>query len=170
IGADSNRTADVIEDDLRFRKSVREIANLVDLGMIEPGVEGEAEAAENGEALAKVLVAQETARRAVGRVADRRVGVPGTDVADAAEAVAAGANVRGEHRLDSAAQRQVCMADNAGAMPGLAVDAALAHGGDAVDEFGFAHGAHFDRACRARHRPRLHEPENGRASGRERGY
>src|SRR5262249_35672715 len=153
IGADSNRAADVIEDDLRFRKSAREIAHLVDLGMVEPGVEGEAETAENGEPFAKVFVAQETAQRAVGRIADRRVGVPGTDVADAAEAVAAGANVRGEHRLDSAAQRQVGVADNAGAMPGLAVDAAHAHGRDAVYELGFAHGGHFDPACGARHPP-----------------
>ena len=71
--------------------------------MVEPGVEGEAEPAENGESFPKVFVAQETARRAVGGIADRRVGVPGTDVADAAEAVAAGANVGGEHGLDSAA-------------------------------------------------------------------
>src|SRR4029453_4346952 len=72
IGADSNRTADVIEDDLRFRKSVREIANLVDLGMIEPGVEGEAESAENGEPFAKAFVAQEAARAAVGGISARR--------------------------------------------------------------------------------------------------
>src|SRR5262249_44824909 len=103
IGADSNRAADVIEDDLRFRKSVREIAHLVDLGMVEPGVEGEAETVKNGEPFAKVFVAQEAARRAVGRVADRRVGVPGTDVADAAEAVAARAKVGGVHRLEAAA-------------------------------------------------------------------
>src|SRR5262245_52059687 len=103
IGADSNRAADVIEDDLRFRKSAREIAHVVDLGMVEPGVEGEAEASENGEAFAKVFVAQETARRAVGRIADRRVGVPSTDVADAAEAIAAGTHVGGQHGLDRAA-------------------------------------------------------------------
>src|SRR5262249_21113465 len=63
IGADSNRAADVIEDDLRFRKSAREIAHLVDLGMVEPGVEGEAESAEHGERFAKVFVAEEAARR-----------------------------------------------------------------------------------------------------------
>ena len=103
IGADSNRAADVIEDDLRFRKSACEIAQVVDLGMVEPSVEGEAEAAENGEPLAKGFVDQETARRAVGGIADRRVGVPGADVADAAEAIAAGAHVSGEHGLDSAA-------------------------------------------------------------------
>src|SRR6516165_2773999 len=97
------RAAHVIEDDLRVRKGAREIANVIDLRMVEPGVEGEAEPAENGEPLAEVFVAQETARRAVGRIADRCVGVPGTDVADAAEAVAAGTNVGGQHRLDAAA-------------------------------------------------------------------
>src|SRR5262249_58053402 len=117
VGADSNRAADVIEDDLRFRKSARELAHLVDLGMVEPGVEGEAESAENGETFAKAFVAQKTARRAVGRIADRRVGVPGADVADAAEAIAAGANVGGEHRLDSAAPPPGPLAAKGGANP-----------------------------------------------------
>src|SRR5438105_15745167 len=49
------------------------------------------------------------------------------------------------------------MADNAGAMPGLAVDAARAHGCHAVDELGFAYRAHFDRSGGARHGARLHE-------------
>ena len=49
------------------------------------------------------------------------------------------------------------MADNAGAMPGLAVDAARAHGCDTVDELGFAYRAHFDRSGGARHGARLHE-------------
>src|SRR5262249_56795413 len=116
--------ADVIEDDLRFRKRAREIAHLVDLGMVEPGVEGEAEAAENGEPLAKVFVAQETARRAVGRIADRRVGVPGTDMADAAEAIAARARVGGGHRLDPAASTQNPVAGQARGIPGLALGGA----------------------------------------------
>ena len=69
-------------------------------------------------------------------------------MADAAEAVAAGADVGLQHRLDPAAQRQIGMADDAGAMPGLAVDAAGAHGGDAVDELGLADGPHLVRARR----------------------
>src|SRR5262249_60221845 len=64
--------------------------------MIEPGVKGEAEATEHGEAFAKILVAQETAWRAIRRVADRCVGIPSGDVADAAKAITAGADVRGE--------------------------------------------------------------------------
>jgi hypothetical protein len=42
--------------------------------------------------------------------------------------------------FDPRAERQIGMADDAGAMPGLAVDAAGAHGGDAVDELGLADG------------------------------
>ena len=71
--------------------------------MIEPGVEGEAEPAEDGEALAKVFVGQETTRRAIRRIADRCVGIPGSDVADAAKATTAGADVGGEHRPDPTA-------------------------------------------------------------------
>src|SRR5215470_8750574 len=49
------------------------------------------------------------------------------------------------------------MADNAGAMPGFAVDTARAHRGDAVDELGLAHRPHLDGAGGAHHRARLHE-------------
>jgi hypothetical protein len=42
------------------------------------------------------------------------------------------------------------MADDAGPMRGLAVDATRTHGGNAVDELGFAHRPQFDRACSAR--------------------
>src|SRR5262249_43509427 len=49
------------------------------------------------------------------------------------------------------------MADDPGAMTGLAVDAAHAHRGDAIDELGFTDRPHLHRTCGARHRPRLHE-------------
>src|SRR5262249_403525 len=42
IGADSDRAAHVIERNLCLRDGARAVANLVDLGMVEPGVEGEA--------------------------------------------------------------------------------------------------------------------------------
>src|SRR5262249_36160541 len=113
--------------------------------------------AEDRETFAKFAVAQETARRAVGRIEDRVVGVPGAGVAEAAEATAAGTNMRGQHRLDATAPREIRMADNPSARAGPAVDAARAHGGDAVDELGFTDRPHLDRACGARHRPRLHE-------------
>src|SRR5262249_57447031 len=93
---------------------------------------------EHGEPLPKIFVGQETARRAVGGIADRRVGIPGTDVADAAEAIAARANVGGEHGLDPATQPQVRVAADARAMPGLALNAPRAHGGATPSQLAFA--------------------------------
>ena len=78
-------------------------------------------------------------------------------MADAAEAVAAGADMGRKHRLDAAAKRQIGVADNTGADLGLAVDAAGAHGGDAVDELGLADRAHLFGAGGANHRAGLHK-------------
>src|SRR5262249_23517921 len=112
IGADADLAAHVIEHDLRLREGARDTAKRVDRRMVEPGNEGEAKSAEDRETFAKFAVAQETARRAVGRIEDRVVGVPGAGVADAAEATAAGTNMRGQHRLDATAQRAIRMAHN----------------------------------------------------------
>jgi hypothetical protein len=49
IGTDPDRAAHMIEDNPRFWKDAREIGQFVDLKMVEPGVEGEAESAEDGE-------------------------------------------------------------------------------------------------------------------------
>ena len=54
------------------------------------------------------------------------------------------------------AEREIGMADDAGAMPGLAVDAAGAHGGHTIDELGLANGAQLFEACCAIHRAGLH--------------
>ena len=62
----------MIEDDLRFGKGAREIAKLIDLGMVESGIEGQAEMSEDGEPFSKGLIAQQAGRRAVGRIAHRR--------------------------------------------------------------------------------------------------
>ena len=58
--------------------------------MIEPSIERQAKLAKDGEALSEFVIAEQAGWRAVGRVADRGVGIPGGDVTDAAEAVAAG--------------------------------------------------------------------------------
>ena len=65
--------------------------------------------------------------------------------------------MRRKHRLDAVAQRQIRVADDAGADLGLAVDAAGAHGGDAVDELGLADRAQLFGAVGAIHRAGLHE-------------
>src|SRR5437899_9510675 len=88
IGSDSERAADVVEHDRRVRKRLRERRELVDLRMIEPGIEAKPERRKTREPLAKAAVGKQTRRRPVARVHDGRVGVPGTDVANAPEAAA----------------------------------------------------------------------------------
>jgi hypothetical protein len=77
-------------------------------------------------------------------------------VADAAKAVASGPQMRGKHRFDPGAEREIGMSDNRGAGPDLAIAAARAHGGNAVDELGLANRPHLRRPARAQHRARLH--------------
>src|SRR6266702_7180736 len=127
IGADSDRPADMVEDDPRIRECVREVCEFVDLRMIEPGVEGKAEAAEDGKPRPEAFVRREPGPRAVGRIAHRGIRVPGDDVADAAEAVAAGAQMSRQNRFDPVPERQIRMPDNASADFGLAIDSAGAH-------------------------------------------
>ncbi len=78
-------------------------------------------------------------------------------MANAAEAPAAGAIERRQHRLDAAAEHQVRMANDARAGADVAVDAARRHGGDAVDELDLADRLHLVRPVGAQHRARLHE-------------
>src|SRR5438046_8467024 len=78
-------------------------------------------------------------------------------MANAAEAVAAGTNMRRQDRLDSAAQGQIRLSVDAGADLGLAVSAAGAHGRDAVDELGLPDRPHLHRPTGAVHRARLDE-------------
>src|SRR6516165_3127131 len=58
IGAEADRAADMVEDDLRVGKGARQIDQLVELGVVHPGVKAEAEWAEAGEALANLWVHQ----------------------------------------------------------------------------------------------------------------
>src|SRR5262249_30621644 len=93
IGSDADRTTNVVEHDLRIGKSARQVGELIDLRVIEPGVEREAEPAKHGKTLPEGLVREQLCWRAVGWVAQGDVRVPRGDVANAAEAIARGAQV-----------------------------------------------------------------------------
>ena len=62
----------------------------------------------------------------------------GGDKADAAEAAAAGLDHRLQHLLDRGAERQIGVADDAGADPGLAVGPGGRHRRDTVGELDLA--------------------------------
>ena len=157
VAVDRDRPAAVIEHDLRVGNRVRERDQLVELRMIHPRIERVAEPCERLHALAEFRVRHHARHRRIAGIAHTRIGVPRRDVADAAEAPAAGAIERGEHRLDAAAEHHVGIADDAGAGADLSVDAARRHRGDAVDELDLADRLHLLRAVGAMHRARLHE-------------
>ena len=92
-----------------------------------------------------------------GEFPDRRVGVPGDAVTDAAEPAATGLDLGIQHVAHPGTQRQVGVADDGLGDAAGAVVAGCAHGGDAVDEFDLAHRRHLLGAVLAVHRLTFHE-------------
>src|SRR5947209_9497484 len=152
VRPDADRSADMVEDDRCLRKGARQIDKLAKLHEIHPGVEAEAERVELGKALAHFRVEQEPGG-AVDRGAARRlVRVRRGDVADAAEAAAAGEDHRLQYLLDLIAEHQIGVSDDAGAHLGLAKDLAGGDRGNAIGELDLAHRLERRRAAGAIHR------------------
>ena len=76
----------------------------------------------------------------------------GGDEADAAEAAAAGRDHRLQHLLDRRAERQIGIADDAGADPGLAVGPGGGHRRHTVGELDLADRPQLGGAVGAVHR------------------
>ena len=128
-----------------------------DLRMIQPRVERHVQRGEAGEAFAERVVVHQFGWGRVGGVHQAGVSIVGGDVADAAEPAAAGADMGFQDLGGFFAEAEVDVADDAGADLGGAVAAGGAHGGDAVDEFGFADGFEGLRPGGAVHRAALQE-------------
>ncbi len=139
-------------DDRRRREGTRQIDDIGELRMIEPGVKAEAERREPRQPSAKIRAGVEARLHVGAAVADGGAGVIAGRMAHAAKAAAAGPQLRQQHRLDPVAERQIGIADDAGGDPGLAVIARRAHRRDAGDEVGLADRAHLGRAIRPVHR------------------
>ena len=147
----------MVQHDRCLREGARERDQPRDLMEVEPGVVGQAERREMREAGAEAGAVQHVLRRRVGRVQHRRVGIPGRDVADAAETLSARTQMRLQHRTHRIAEAQVSEADDAGADPHIAVDTARAHRRDAVGELRLADRLHRFRPVGAVHGAGLHE-------------
>ena len=85
-------------------------------------------------------------------VADLLAGVPAGRMADAAKTVARSADMRFQHVAHGGAEAQVGEGDDARRHARVAIGAAGAHRGDAVDELGFTHGLERLRPIGAEHR------------------
>ena len=113
--------------------------------------------AEMLEARAEVVAQQQALGRVGAVVLDVGARVPEGAAPDAAEAPAAGRDLRVEDVGGGIADAQVDGADDAGGDPGLAVGARRAHGGDAVHELGLADAAIVLGAVGLEHGPAFDE-------------
>ncbi len=142
-------------------KRLRQRRQFVDLRMIQPRIETQVQRRQTGKPLAECRVRHQPGRRRVGRIHQCRIGIPRGDVTDAAEASAAGADMRLQHRTHARSKPQVGVPDDAGADLRLAIAARGAHRRDPVDELGLADRLHLLRA-------RRHDASSGTARTRSR--
>jgi hypothetical protein len=96
VGADSERAAEVVEDDRRVRRGPAELNELGQLGVVHPRVEAQPGGAEGGEPAPEVVAGEEVGRGFGVRLPDVRARVVGAGVADAPEAALPGLDVRSE--------------------------------------------------------------------------
>src|SRR5271154_1522334 len=107
VGADSERSAEMIEHDGCVRKSSRERSYHRQLRMVLPRLETEAEAVQLAKSFTKVLRLVQIRRRVGVRIPDILARVEAARVPDAAEARRCGGDMRLQHFLDCGAQRQI---------------------------------------------------------------
>ena len=128
-----------------------QVDDVVKLGMIDPGVEGQAERGQPGQTRSEVRLPQHMRPRGRAAVADRLAGVPAGRMAHTAEPSATGPDQRFQHRLDAVAEGEIGEAHNASGDTRRPIEAAGAHRGDASDELGFAHRSQLFRSVGAVH-------------------
>src|SRR5690606_37112204 len=83
MGADADRTANMIDDELRFGKRPRQIVDIVELMIILPGLEAETHLGQNAQAVAERRLEKEM--RAKSRRMGTDLGIPHRPVPHASE-------------------------------------------------------------------------------------
>src|SRR5688572_29913887 len=94
VGADTNRTTDMIEHNRLCRESTGQIDHVRNLRMVHPGIEGQTEPAKAGEPLSKGRVEVESGWRPVVTAANHKAVVACRRMTHAAKAASAGVNQR----------------------------------------------------------------------------
>src|SRR5207245_5220743 len=138
VWADTQRAAEVIEDDRGAGKRAGQRGDVRDLVVVEPRLERELARRQMLEPNAEVVAQQQTLP-GLGTVTRHGVvRVPGRAQPDATEPAAAGSDLRVEHGGHPVAEAQVGRADDPGGDPRLAVEPRRAHRRDPVHELGLA--------------------------------
>ena len=147
----------MIEHDDRIRKRSCQIGELGELRVIVQRIKGQSVARKAREPGPELGIEQYALGQFHGRRLDGLVGVPYRTVTHPLEAIACRPQVRLEDSVDLGAKKKIGEPYDARAEAGGAVDAACAHGRNAVDEFGFADRREFRIAAGAIHRIALQE-------------
>ena len=147
----------MVEDNGQVGHRLREVGHLLELGEVQPPLEGEALGRQHTRPLAE-LVAGQLARHVVGRgIFYLGMRVPGYRVPDTPEMVGAGFVKSVQHTFHRVAQVQVGVPDDGRRGPGGAVQAAGAGRVQPLHELHLPYGAHFCRTIGPVHGPRLDE-------------
>ena len=157
IGTDAERTAEVVENELRIRERPREADGVGELGVRAPDLEAQLAGAQMLEAGSKVVVQKQALGRVRAVVLDVGAFVPECPAPDPAKPAAACRNMRIQDIGRRVSNPQIDRADDPGGDPGLAVIPRRAHGGDAVHEFGLADASEWFGSVRLEHRPAFDE-------------
>ena len=137
-------------------KSARQVDDFVDLGVHQPGVEGQAQPRQQRKAGPEVGLHQQPRWR-IGAGDLEASRVPGRATTDAAQAPAGGSDVGMQRVFGTRTQTQIDIADDAGANARRTIGAGGAHRGDAVDELCLAQRFQRFRTVRTVHRAALDE-------------
>ena len=157
IRSDPQHAADVVENDRGLGEGAGQIGQLTELGMEQPCIEREVEGRKSRKSLAEASIGHQTWRTRAQRVHQTPVRIPDDNVANAAEAAAAGPNVSFEHLLDFGAEPKIRVADDSRTDARRTVSPACRRRGNAIDEFGFADGTKGSIATGSVHGLALHE-------------
>src|SRR5437870_2221507 len=160
-----NRSAEMVEDDRRVRKRLRQISQLRDLRVVHPALERQPVGAQVRVTAPKDGVKEQVWHHGWSIGSARRHGSirqharlrPRSTVTDAAEALRACGDLGLEHGRDAVAQPQICRTDNACGGAQIAISPAGALCRDTLYELGLADNPEVFGAVGTIHRPALDE-------------
>ena len=155
VRTNAKRSADMVENDRAVRAGPRQVDQLHELGVVQPGVKAQAQPVQTGQPSAERGFQHQPFGRARVGVPNVGAGVPAGRMTNPPEAVGAGRQMRLKHRLHPVAQREIGKADNPGTRGHRSIVAAGALGGYALDKLRLTDRFHLRRTVFAVHRQTL---------------
>jgi hypothetical protein len=151
VRTNTERSAEVIEDDCRVGKRARQVGQLRNLRVVQPRVETQAALGELPESVTKRGIEQKPLGRVGVRLPHRSRRIPCSRVPNSLKPQPY-RDVRIEHFADSRTEREIREADDASGDANRSIASARGHRRNAVDKLGLADWFHRARPVSAIHR------------------